>query len=160
MSGSESRAIEDMLYSNHELRLVGYCPNTNNISQIQMNPATHVLEFNGRPVSVVYYRDGLNWKGYNLENSELTKFRLLAEKSMTMCIPTIKGQVMGFKTFQKFIMTEEFQKLLGYDTKDISMIMHHSVDVFNLNFDFESKKQNMLEFAEANKEKYILCIHL
>lgn len=133
--------------------MVQFSPNSKNISKITINPSTFILEYNGRPVSVVYYRDGFNLKHYHDGDTKLTKLRKIAEKSMSICIPTLRGQILGFKIFQKFMLVPEFQDLVGFRPEEISMIQRHSADILNLNFDFEGKKEKMLEFVEANPDK-------
>lgn len=133
--------------------MVQFSPNSKNISKIRINPSTLILEYHGHPVSVVYYRDGFNLKHYNDGDTKLTKLRKMAEKSMSICIPTLRGQLLGFKIFQKFMLVPEFQDLVGFRPEQISMIRKHSADILNLNFDFNGEKKNMLEFVEANPDK-------
>ena len=120
---------------------------------IRFDETSKKLFYKDHEVSVLYYRSGYNIDHYSRENSELTKFVMMAGKSMAFSIPSVKSLLVNMKHFQKFIMVKDFQEKLGLKPEDLKMITYHTTDIKHIDLDFDSDKQKMLDFVLENPAK-------
>lgn len=150
---TEKMTLRSKLFDNHNLKMVPYYPSNTIDDFIRFDESTHRLFYNDIEVSVIYYRHAYNYKHFTKKNSRLEKFMVMAEKSMAFSIPSIKSILVNMKVFQKFMLIKDFQKKLRLKSEDLEMIKYHTTDIRHIDIDFNSDKDNMINFVLQNPEK-------
>ena len=149
----ENNGIVETLLVRFGIKMININTTEEYLKKLYLDESTGKLYYNKHEVAVAYFRNGYKEKDYQMKNPLIIQLRELTEKSLAINIPSVKVHLLGMKIFQKFFITEEFLNKIGVQVNEVENIKKLSTEIYNIDIDFKSNKDLMINKFKNYPEK-------